>query len=236
MVKPVSGAYEPGRRRWVKLKRDLLDRPPPVSRPTAEAGVPVVPAAEGAAELDGRMPDSVDLVVLGSYLGKGANGGRQSVWLLGVRASDAGSAAGECSSEAGARARNEADAAPAPPSLTRWVTVAKVGNGMDEAAAARFNATLPVIRLGADDPLPPWLVVSKGLRPHFVVADPATAPVWEVTGHGLSRSTTHTAGVSVRFPRLTRERDDKSTNDATTLEELRALLAESVAAKRPSSH
>lgn len=56
-MKDGSGIYEPNRRRWVKLKRDHLGT---------------------------GMADTVDLVVLGSYFGKGAYGGMQSTWLCGV--------------------------------------------------------------------------------------------------------------------------------------------------------
>lgn len=165
MVKDGSGAYEPNRRRWVKLKRDHLGT---------------------------GMADSVDLVVLGSYLGKGAYGGLQSVWLLGCWDARGG----------------------------RWRTVAKVGNGMSDADTRRYNNTLPVRRVKTASDVPGWLDVKSPLRPDFVVIDPWRAPVWEVTGFELTASTAHTSGVSIRFPRLTRERSDKGPKDATSLHEL----------------
>ena len=48
------------------------------------------------------------------------------------------------------------------------------------------------------------------------------APVWEITGAEFSKSTAHTAdGISVRFPRVTRIRDDKDWTNATDLERLK---------------
>lgn len=48
------------------------------------------------------------------------------------------------------------------------------------------------------------------------------APVWEITGAEFSKSTTHTAaGISIRFPRVTRIRDDKDWKTANDLPHLR---------------
>lgn len=47
-------------------------------------------------------------------------------------------------------------------------------------------------------------------------------PVWEITGAELTKNIVHTAdGISVRFPRVTRIRDDKDWSTATTLDQLR---------------
>lgn len=56
VIKALDGKYEPGARRWLKIKKDYL------------AG----------------MADSVDLVVLGAYYGSGSKGGLKSVFLMGV--------------------------------------------------------------------------------------------------------------------------------------------------------
>lgn len=46
--------------------------------------------------------------------------------------------------------------------------------------------------------------------------------VWEITGAEFTQTETHTAdGISVRFPRVTRIRDDKTWEQATSLPELR---------------
>ena len=66
--------------------------------------------------------------------------------------------------------------------------------------------------------------------PDFVVKDPLLAPVWEITGAEFSKSKIHTAldlsgksGISIRFPRCTRLREDKTAKEATTLPELQCL-------------
>jgi len=47
------------------------------------------------------------------------------------------------------------------------------------------------------------------------------APVWEITGAEFSNSNIHTArGISIRFPRVTRIRDDKDWSNATDLQRL----------------
>ena len=46
--------------------------------------------------------------------------------------------------------------------------------------------------------------------------------MWEITGAEFSQSSAHTAGgVSIRFPRVTRIRDDKDWRTATDLERLK---------------
>ena len=49
------------------------------------------------------------------------------------------------------------------------------------------------------------------------------SPVWEITGAEFSKSEAHTAkGISIRFPRCTKFRDDKSWKEATDLPRLQA--------------
>lgn len=48
------------------------------------------------------------------------------------------------------------------------------------------------------------------------------APVWEITGAEFSKAEAHTAdGISIRFPRCTRIRDDKDWQTATNLQQLK---------------
>ena len=56
-MKDVGGQYEPGKRHWLKMKKDYL--------------------------ADGAMADTADLVVLGAYFGTGSKGGMMSVFLMG---------------------------------------------------------------------------------------------------------------------------------------------------------
>lgn len=117
MVKDGSGIYEPNRRRWIKLKRDHLGT---------------------------GMADTVDLVVLGSYYGRGRYGKMQSVWLCGVFDDKHG----------------------------RWCTVAKVGNGMSDLDTQRFNQDYDMVRVDKPADIPKWLHVTSAVRPDFVVKDP----------------------------------------------------------------
>lgn len=51
------------------------------------------------------------------------------------------------------------------------------------------------------------------------------APVWEITGAEFTSSNIHTAGgVSIRFPRVTRIRDDKDWTNATDLGRLKVCV------------
>lgn len=116
MIKDALSRYEPGRRKWLKIKRDYLG--------------------------DGAMADSADLVVLGGYFGTGSKGGKVSVFLCGVydktsrqwktvRAGHALSMVLAALSYVDARTRNCAQ-------------VAKVGTGHDDDAIDRLNAALKV--------------------------------------------------------------------------------------------
>lgn len=50
-------------------------------------------------------------------------------------------------------------------------------------------------------------------------------PVWEISGAEFSHAEIHTAnGISIRFPRVTKIRDDKNWKTATTLTELQVSL------------
>ncbi|GFQ96986.1 DNA ligase 3 [Trichonephila clavata] len=60
VIKAKDGVYEPGKRHWLKLKKDYLKN------------------AKGEG-----MADSADLVVLGGYYGTGKKGGIMSVFLMG---------------------------------------------------------------------------------------------------------------------------------------------------------
>ncbi len=70
--------------------------------------------------------------------------------------------------------------------------------------------------------LPSWIRLARGLVPDFIVKDPKTAPVWEITGAEFSKSENHTTdGISIRFPRVTKMRIDKDWEGATNLDELK---------------
>ncbi|KAG8037370.1 hypothetical protein G9C98_005580 [Cotesia typhae] len=57
VLKDINSLYEPGKRHWLKIKKDYL--------------------------LGGAMADSADLVVLGAWYGTGNKGGMKSIFLMG---------------------------------------------------------------------------------------------------------------------------------------------------------
>ncbi|CAG5129065.1 unnamed protein product, partial [Candidula unifasciata] len=175
VLKDVNSIYEPGKRHWLKVKKDYLH--------------------------EGSMADSADLVVLGAYYGTGNKGGMMSIFLMGVY----------------------------DPDNDRWVTVSKCGSGLDDKKLESLNKELDVVKISKDySKVPPWLHVNKSLTPDFVVADPKKAPVWEIIGAEFSQAEIHTAdGISIRFPRIQKFRDDKTWKEATDLPRLKFLFKQS---------
>ena len=177
VLKDVREEYEPGKRRWLKMKRDYLD--------------------------GGAMADSADLVVLGGYFGTGKMGGKISVFLMGCWDTSAG----------------------------LWKTVCKCGNGLDDERVEQLQTAMAMVKISrsAAD-VPEWLDVTSTLTPDFVVEDPMESLVLQITGTEFTESTSHSAdGISIRFPRVTCERDDKDPATATTLGELVELRDSSTA-------
>lgn len=173
VIKAKDGVYEPGKRHWLKLKKDYLKN------------------AKGEG-----MADSADLVVLGGYYGTGRKGGLMSVFLMG------------CYN----------------PLSEKWCTVTKVPGG-DDQTLAKLQKSLKVTKISKDASLvPDWLNINKGVIPDFVVEDPKKSPVWEISGAEFSKAEIHTAnGISIRFPRVSRVRTDKSWKTATNLQELKEI-------------
>uniref|UniRef100_A0A8C1CG11 DNA ligase n=1 Tax=Cyprinus carpio carpio TaxID=630221 RepID=A0A8C1CG11_CYPCA len=171
VLKDIKGHYEPGKRHWLKVKKDYLN--------------------------EGAMADTADLVVLGAFYGKGSNGGIMSSFLMGCY----------------------------DPESRKWCTVTKCSGGYDDATLARLQKELDVIKIGKDpSKIPGWLKIVKNYYPDFIIRDPEKAPVWEITGAEFSKSEMHTAdGISIRFPRCTRMRDDKDWKTATNLQQLKEL-------------
>lgn len=178
VLKPSHSVYEPGKRHWLKIKRDYL--------------------------AEGSMADSVDLIVLGAYYGTGSKAGLMSVFLMGTY----------------------------DPDLKLFVTVTKCGNGFTDDMLNKLQKCLKMKKISKSE-VPDWLLVSKSLVPDFIVEDPKIAPVWEITGAEFSRANIHTAGasgdetrgISIRFPRFTKTREDKSWKEATSVRELSQMAA-----------
>ncbi|CAG0896318.1 unnamed protein product [Darwinula stevensoni] len=161
VLKDPQGVYEPGKRRWMKMKKDYLE--------------------------EGAMADTADLVVLG---------GLMSIFLMGTYDS---------------KAKN-------------WKTVTKVHTGIDDQTLAKLQKELsPLMKKISRDPtrVPSWVELNRQMVPDFIVKDPKEAPVWEITGAEFTSADIHTAnGISIRFPRITKFREDKDWETATNLQEL----------------
>ncbi|XP_011500651.1 PREDICTED: DNA ligase 3 [Ceratosolen solmsi marchali] len=175
VLKSVDSKYEPGKRHWLKIKKDYL--------------------------FEGAMADSADLVVVGAWYGTGHKGGIMSIFLMGCY----------------------------DPDRDIWLTVTKVHTGHDDATLTELQYSLDMVKISKDpNLLPKWLRANKPMIPDFVARDPKNQPVWEITGAEFTNQGVHTAdGISIRFPRVTRIREDKNWETATNLHELKELFNKS---------
>ncbi|CAH2056978.1 unnamed protein product, partial [Iphiclides podalirius] len=139
--------------------------------------------------------DSIDAVVIGAYLGRGRRAGLYGGFLLACR-----------------------DAA-----AERFQSLCKLGTGFSEQQLRELSEALQRHRLAAPRA---YYSCSAALAPdHWLEA----ACVWEVRCADLSLSPAHHAalglldphrGVSLRFPRFVRVREDKTPEQATTAEQI----------------
>ncbi|EKM61067.1 uncharacterized protein PHACADRAFT_204217 [Phanerochaete carnosa HHB-10118-sp] len=184
MLETEASHYEPSRRsvNWLKLKKDYL------------AGV----------------GDSLDLVVVGGYYGKGKRTNVYGAFLLACYDAD-----GE-----------------------QYQTICKIGTGFSDEALQQHHELLKPLELTK----PRGDIKVGGAKPD-VWFEPKV--VWEVLTADLSLSPVYTAaqgladerGISLRFPRFIRVRDDKGADDATGPEQIaemyeRQVLAQSKGGKK----
>ncbi|KAI0076086.1 DNA ligase I [Panus rudis PR-1116 ss-1] len=167
MLESEASYYEPSRRsvNWLKLKKDYL------------AGV----------------GDSLDLVVVGAYYGKGKRTNVYGAFLLACYDADA----------------------------EVYQTICKIGTGFsEEMLQSHYDALKPL-----EMSKPRGDIKVGGAKPD-VWFEPKI--VWEVLAADLSLSPVYSAaqgiaderGISLRFPRFIRVRDDKSADDATGPEQV----------------
>lgn len=168
VIKKTGGKYQSGRKgwNWVKIKE-----------------------TEGTT---GKLSDTLDMVVLGYYFGKGK---RTS---LGIGAFLVGTII-----EAGGE---------------EIVTVAKIGTGLTED---QFRELKAKVDANQSKQKPKQYNVPKELTPD-IWTDPSL--VVEIAADEVTKSPLHTAGVALRFPRLVKFRNDKTWQEATTVEEIKEMV------------
>jgi DNA ligase-1 len=91
----------------------------------------------------------------------------------------------------------------------RLVPFAKAYSGLTDAEIAQVDAVIRKTTIEKFGPV-------RSVKPSMV---------FEIGFEGIALSSRHKAGIAVRFPRILRRRDDKSVDDADTLDALKALLA-----------
>ncbi|CAG4969091.1 unnamed protein product [Colias eurytheme] len=139
--------------------------------------------------------DSIDAVVIGAYEGRGKRAGRFGGFLLAAREPNA-----DC-----------------------YQTLCKIGTGFSDEQLTAFTEALKPHVISAP---PSYYSYSSSIQPD-VWLEPAV--VWEVRCADLSLSPAHRAalgrlerdrGVSLRFPRFIRVREDKTPEQATTAQQI----------------
>ncbi|GFZ48718.1 DNA ligase 1 [Saitozyma sp. JCM 24511] len=177
MLTTDASTYEPSRRsmNWLKLKKDYLS----------------------------GVGDSLDLVVVGAYHGKGKRTAVYGAFLLACY----------------------------DPDSENFQTICKIGTGFSEEVLSQFYDLLQPLEIETvrGD------VEVGGAKPD-VWFEPKI--VWEVLTADLSLSPVYTAahglvdsrGISLRFPRFIRVRDDKGADDATTAEQVAEFYQRQVTA------
>ncbi len=97
---------------------------------------------------------------------------------------------------------------PAEPGALQLVAFAKAYSGLSDE---EFRAVDAVIRKSTLEKFGPV----RSVRPSLV---------FELGFEGIARSTRHKSGIALRFPRMLRLRNDKPLHEASTLDDLQALL------------
>ena len=177
--------------------------------------------------MDGSY-DTMDLVVVGGFLGEGrrdrVRAGGLSSFTLAVAD----------------RQPSEGPAGPHAPVAARWKTIGKVGTGYSFEQLGKLRELLtPHMRpISSADDIPAkapymsdWRPPRKDL-PDFVMDHPRNSVVLEVCAAELQRAQAGTrlsfsAGVALRFPRVEKFRLDKGVQDSATMSDVGRIMAAS---------
>lgn len=140
-----------------------------------------------------KLGDTVDLVVVGAFAGKGRRAGHYGSLLMAAKDAETG----------------------------RFVSLCKLASGFDDAQLADFDARLVPWVLGEKPAgVESGLVPDVWLEPRVVMevrgAELTLSPVHRAAWGVLKPD----AGLAMRFPRFEKYREDKGPSDATTVEEL----------------
>lgn len=176
MVKVLNGpdaVYEPSKRslNWLKLKKDYMD----------------------------GLTDSLDLVPIAAWLGKGKRTGTYGAYLLACY----------------------------DPEEEVYQAITKIGTGFSDEMLTELTTFFK--ESGCIRESKPMNVLAGDGMDADVWFDPDHSQVWEVMAADLSISPVHKAalgkvdsgkGIALRFPRFLRRRDDKSPNDATSSDQV----------------
>lgn len=176
MIKTLDGKdswYEPSKRsrNWLKLKKDYLD----------------------------GVGDSLDLVVIGGYIGKGKRTGWYGGFLLAAYNQDTGD----------------------------YETVCKIGTGFSEELLQKLHDVLKPTEMEKPKPSFVYDTNNSNAKPdvwfepttlfEVKIADLTTSPVYKC---GATYIGDGEKGISLRFPRFIQLRTDKSPEDATSSDQI----------------
>ena len=171
VLKDLTSGYRAGARgfAWIKLKREYRS----------------------------ELSDTMDLVVMGAFHGRGRRAGTYGTYLLGSYDEE----------------------------RATYTSVAKIGTGFSDADLERIPKILRPYESHAKPPdVESNLVPDIWFRPHLVIEviaqELTLSPIHTAAMGRIRRG----AGISLRFPKFTgRVRDDKGPEDATTVEEIVGL-------------
>ncbi|TID30497.1 hypothetical protein CANINC_000850 [Pichia inconspicua] len=176
MIKTLDGKdswYEPSKRsrNWLKLKKDYLD----------------------------GVGDSLDLVVVGGYIGKGKRTGWYGGFLLAAYNQDTGD----------------------------YETVCKIGTGFSEELLQKLHDILKPTEIEKPKPSYVYDTNNSNAKPdvwfepttlfEVKIADLTTSPIYKC---GATYIGDGQKGISLRFPRFIQLRTDKSPEDATSSDQI----------------